>query len=100
MLKEGCPPAIKNCSGHFSKFVDPQVHSTFLTDIAHFLALAEEEANEPQDVKGKMTAISAGLYKALKTHFQGSSSISVVPARLGLKAVGKARLFTASAFQN
>ena len=64
MLKEGCPPEIKNCSGHFSKFVDPQVRSTFLMDIAHFLALAEEEANEPQDVKGKMTAITAGLYKA------------------------------------
>jgi hypothetical protein len=73
MLKEGCPPAIKNCSGHFSKFVDPQVRNTFLTDIAHFLAL-EEEANEPLpvDVKGKMTAIPAGLHKALKTHFQGS----------------------------
>ena len=27
-------------------------------------------------------------------------SNSVVPARLGLKAVGKARLFAASAFQN
>ena len=26
--------------------------------------------------------------------------LSVVPARLGLKAVGKARLFAASAFQN
>ena len=75
MLKEGCPPAIKNCSGHFSKFIDPQVRSTFLMDIAHFLALAEEEANEPQDVKGKMTAIPAGLYKALKTHFQGSNSV-------------------------
>ena len=76
MLKEGCPSAIKNCGGHFSKFVDPQVRNTFLTDIAHFLALEEEEeANEPPDVKGKMTAIPAGLYKALKTHFQGSSSM-------------------------
>jgi hypothetical protein len=75
MLKEGCPPAIKNCSGLFSKFVDPQVRSTFLTDIAHFLALEEEEANEPRDAKGKMTAIPAGLHKALKTHFRGSSSM-------------------------
>jgi len=74
MLKEGCPPAIKNCSGHFSKFVDPQVRNTFLTDIAHFLAL-EEETNEPLDVKGKMTTIPAGLHKALKTHFQGSRSM-------------------------
>ena len=73
MLKEGCPPAIKNCSGHFSKFVDPQVRNTLLTDIAHFLAL-EEEGNEHLDVKGKMTAIPAELHKALKTHFQGSSS--------------------------
>jgi hypothetical protein len=74
MLKECCPPAIKNCSGHFSKFVDPQVRNTLLTDIAHFLA--EEEAYEPRDnVKGKMTAIPAGLHKALKTHFQGSSSM-------------------------
>jgi hypothetical protein len=73
MLKEGCPPAIKNCSGHFSKLVDPQVRSTLLTDIAHFLA-PEEEANEPLDLKGEMTAIPAGLYKALKTHFQSSSS--------------------------
>ena len=75
MLKEGCPPAIKNCSGHFSKFVDPQVRNTFITDIAHFLAL--EEANEAQDVKGTMTAIPAELHKALKTHFQGSNSSSM-----------------------
>ena len=74
MLKEGCPPAIKNCSGHFSKFIDPQVRNIFLTDIAHFLAL-EEEANEPRDVKGKMAAIPAELHKALKTHFHGSSSM-------------------------
>ncbi|KAF8801723.1 hypothetical protein BYT27DRAFT_7261832 [Phlegmacium glaucopus] len=75
MLKEGCLPAIKNCSGHFSKFVDPQVHNTLLTDIAHFLAL-EEEANEPlDDVQGKMMAILAGLYKALKIYFQGSGSM-------------------------
>jgi hypothetical protein len=45
MLKEGCPPAIKNCSGHFSKFVDPQVRNTFLTDIAHFLALERKLMN-------------------------------------------------------
>jgi hypothetical protein len=72
MLKEMCPPAITNCSGIFSKFVDPQVRNTFLMDIAHFLSV-EEEANEPLDVKGKMTAIPAELHKALKTHFQGSS---------------------------
>jgi hypothetical protein len=74
MLKEGCPPAIRNCSGHFSKFVDPQVRNTFLTDIAHFLAL-DEEAYEPKDVKGKMVAIPAELHKALKNHFHGSSSM-------------------------
>ena len=74
MLKDCCPPAIRNCSGHLSKFVDPQVRNTLLTDMAHFLAL-EEEVNEPLDVKGKMTDIPAGLYRALKTHFQGSSSM-------------------------
>ena len=38
----------------------------------------------------------------LKDHFKSSglSADSVVPARLGLKAVGKAQLFAASAFQN
>ena len=81
MLKEGCPPAIKNCSGHFSKFVDPQVHNTLLTDIAHFLAL-EEEANEHLDVKGKMMAILAELHKALKTHFQGFSSSILCKAKV------------------
>ena len=54
--------------------MDPQVRNTLLTDIAHFLAL-EEEVDEPPDVKGKMAAIPPGLYKALKTHFQGSSSM-------------------------
>ena len=38
----------------------------------------------------------------IKDHFKSSglSADSVVPARLGLKAVGKAQLFAASAFQN
>jgi hypothetical protein len=73
MLREGCPEAIKNCSGHFSKFLDPQVRNTLLTDISRFLAL--EDDNEPTpDLKGKMTAIPEGPYKALQIHFQGASS--------------------------
>ena len=68
MLKEGCLPVIKNCSGHFSKLVHPQVCNTLLMDIAHFIA-PEEEANEPLEVTRKMTAILAGLYKALKNPF-------------------------------
>jgi len=74
MLREGCPEAIKNCSGHFSKFLDPQVRNTLLTDISRFLAL-EEDNNEPApDLKGKMTAIQEGPYKALRIYFQGASS--------------------------
>ena len=68
MLKEGCLPVIKNCSGHFSKLVHPQVCNTLLMDIAHFIA-PEEKANEPLEVTRKMTAILAGLYKALKNPF-------------------------------
>ena len=40
-------------------------------DIAHFLALAEEEANEPQDVKGKMTAIPARTVQSFENPFSG-----------------------------
>lgn len=68
MLKEGCPQAIKNCSGHFSKLIDPQVRNTLLTDIARFLSL-EEEADEPASVTGRMTAIAEGPYNALQTYF-------------------------------
>lgn len=68
MLKEGCPQAIRNCSGHFSKLIDPQVRNTLLTDIARFLSL-EEEADEPASMTGRMTAIAEGPYKALQTYF-------------------------------
>ena len=71
LLKEGCPPAIKNCARHFSKLIDPQVHNTLLTDIARFLSL-EEEADDPVSLTGRMTTIAEGPYKALQSHFQGT----------------------------
>ena len=74
MLKEGCPPAIKNCSGYFSKLIDPQVRNTLLSDIAQFLSL-EEEVDEPTDITGRITAIAEGPYKALWTYFQGAKGI-------------------------
>jgi hypothetical protein len=74
MLKEGCPPAIKNCSGFFSKLIDPHVRSTLLSDIARFLSL-EEEADEPAEIGGRITAIAEGPYKALQTHFHGAKGI-------------------------
>jgi hypothetical protein len=74
MLKEGCPIAIKNCSGFFSKLIDPQVRNTLLTDIARFLSL-EEEADEPAEISGQITAIAEGPYKALQTYFQGVNGI-------------------------
>jgi hypothetical protein len=74
MLKEGCPSAITNCSGIFSKLIDPQVRNTLLSDIAHFLSM-EEEAEEPADVSGRFTAIAEGPYKALQTYFQGAKGI-------------------------
>jgi hypothetical protein len=74
MLKEGCPPAIKNCSGYFSKLIDPQVRNTLLSDISQFLSL-EEEADEPADISGRITAIAEGPYKALQTHFQCAKGI-------------------------
>jgi hypothetical protein len=51
MLRDGCPQAIRNCSGHFSKLIDPQVRNTLLTDIARFLSL-DEEVDEPVDITG------------------------------------------------
>ena len=69
MLKEGCPLAIKNCSGLFAKLIDPQVHNTLLTDIAQFLSL-EEEADEPAVITGRITAIVEGPYGVLQTYFQ------------------------------
>ena len=72
MLKEGCPSVIKNCSSHFSKLIDPQVHNTLLIDIAHFLSL-EEEVDEPADTTDWMTPIVEEPYKALQTHFQGAN---------------------------
>ena len=74
MLKEGCPSAIKNCCGFFNKLIDPQVRNTLLSDIAHFLSL-EEEVDEPAEIRGRITAIAEGLYKALQTHFQGAKGI-------------------------
>ena len=59
MLKEGCPSAIKTCRGFFSKLIDPQVHNTLLSDIARFLSL-EEEADEPAEINGWVTAIAEG----------------------------------------
>ena len=74
MLKEGFPTAIKNCSGFFSKFIDPQVHNTLLSDIALFLSL-EDEADEPAEISGQITTIAEGPYKALQTYFQGAKGI-------------------------
>jgi hypothetical protein len=74
MLKEGCPLAIKNCRGLFSKFIDPQVRNTLLSDIAWFLS-PKEEADEPAEISGRITAIAEGPYKALQTHFQGAKGI-------------------------
>ena len=74
MLKEGCPSAIKNCSGFFSKLIDSQVRNTLLLDIARFLSL-EEEVDEPAEINGRVTAIAEGLYKALQTHFHGAKGI-------------------------
>ena len=74
MLKEGCPSAIKNCSGHFLKLINPQVHNTLLTDITHFLSL-EEEVDEPADTTDRMIPIAEGPYKALWTHFQVANGI-------------------------
>ncbi|KAF8801630.1 hypothetical protein BYT27DRAFT_7173847 [Phlegmacium glaucopus] len=71
MLKDGCPPAIKNCSGHFSKLIDPQVRNTLRTDIARFLSL-EDEADAPADITGRMTVIAEGPYKALQTYFNST----------------------------
>ena len=74
MLKEGCPSAIKNCSGFFSKLIDPEVRNTLLSDIAKFLSLVEEE-DEPSEMGGRITTIAEGPYKALQTHFQGAKGI-------------------------
>ena len=74
MLKEGCPSVIKNCSGYFSKLIDPQVRNTLLSDIAWFLSL-KEEADEPAEINGQVTAIAEGPYKALQTHFHGVKGI-------------------------
>ena len=74
MLKEGCPSAIKNCSGFLSKLIDSQVRNTLLSDIAQFMSL-EEDADEPADISGRITAIAEGPYKALQTHFQGAKGI-------------------------
>jgi hypothetical protein len=74
MLKEGCPSAIKNCSGFFSKLIDPQVRNTLLSDIARFLSLVEEE-DEPSEMGGRITTIAEGPYKALQTYFQGANRV-------------------------
>ena len=75
MLKDGCPQAIKNCSGYFSKLIDPQVRNTLLTDIACFLSL-DEEVDEPADIIGRrMTAIAEGPYKALQIYFSNTTGI-------------------------
>jgi len=74
MLKEGCPSAIKNCSGFFSKLIDPQVRNTLLSDIARFLSLVEEE-DEPSEMGGRITTIAEGPYKALQIYFHGANRV-------------------------
>jgi hypothetical protein len=74
MLKEGCPAVIKNCSGFFSKLIDPQVRNTLLSDIARFMSL-EDETDEPAEISGKITTIAEGPYKALQTYFQSANGI-------------------------
>ena len=71
MLKEGCPSAIKNCSGFFSKLIDPEVRNTLLSDIAKFLSLVEEE-DEPSEMGGRITTIAEGPYKALQIYFHAN----------------------------
>jgi len=66
MLREGCPEAIKNCSGHFSKFLDPQVRNTLLTDISRFLAL-EEDITSPLLIEREDDSYPGGPYKALRS---------------------------------
>jgi len=69
MLRDGCPQAIKNCSGHFSKLINPQVCNTLLTDIARFLSL-DEEVDEPVNITGRrMAVIVEGSYKVLQIYF-------------------------------
>ena len=66
MLKDGCPPAIKNCQGHFGKLVDSAVRNTLLTDISHFLVDIEEPPVE--EVSG-MTTIPELIHGALRSFY-------------------------------
>jgi hypothetical protein len=72
MLKEGCPVAIKNCHGIFSKFMNPQVKNTLLTDISQFLADIEDDIPEI-DVKAT-TLIPEPIHKAFRVFFSTSPS--------------------------
>jgi hypothetical protein len=71
MLKEVCPSAIKNCSGFFSKLIDPQVRNTLLSDIVQFMSLEEEADEFADDLTGRIASIAEGPYKALQTYLQG-----------------------------
>ena len=55
---------------------------------------AQRNRFQPEDLS------SSNLHPNPATDREQGAAASVVPARLGLKAVGKAQLFTASAFQN
>lgn len=66
MLKDGCPPANKNCQGHFGKLVESTVRNTLLTDISHFLVDIEEPPLE--EVSG-MTTILEPIHAALRSFY-------------------------------
>lgn len=69
MLKDGCPPAIKNCQSHFSKLADSRIRNTLLTDISHFLLDIEEP---PFEQLSGMTPIPELIYPALRSFYHHS----------------------------
>ncbi|KAF9471200.1 hypothetical protein BDN70DRAFT_939116 [Pholiota conissans] len=74
LLKDGCPAAIKNCEGYFTKLVDPQIRNTLLTDIARFSSVLEDVASDASNVitadsKSRKTVISGPTHQALRTYY-------------------------------
>ncbi len=79
MLKDGCPPAIKNCQGYFSKLVDSTVRNTLLTDISNFLVDVEEPPLE--EVSG-MAPIPQLIHAALRSFYRHSQTETPRVAKL------------------
>jgi len=70
LLKSNCPTSILKCSHHFTKFIDPQIQTTLLTDISRFAALLEDDTHAlPKEVTGGVATVDPEVYRALRRHF-------------------------------